>query len=209
VAATGDSEPGVSSSPSPSPTADASALLAALADPRVPDTPAGRKLARLPGRAAPVKGRIKDRRSGISFARFSRGWRLAKASPFRSRQLLPAVRGAGYRGMVVSCPVPTLLQEELRDTAIIAARWTLNLHPEGAKIKWTASQRIEAGDRDGWLLGYRISYTYKGKRHSSMAALAVVDVPEQKPALVFASIPDAQKKRWRDINTVMSSLRPL
>ncbi|MEN3535999.1 hypothetical protein AAH991_12855 [Microbispora sp. ZYX-F-249] len=193
-----------------SPDAVDPALAAALKDPRVPALPkADRRLRDLPGRAAATRGLVKDRRSGVALPRFAKGWALATPTPFASRQLLPRVKGASYRGMLVSCPVPIPEQETLRDTAFLAARWTLNHHPSGATITWTASQPMKAGKRKGWLLGYTVHYTLKGEKRVSAAALALVDVPEKKPAVVFVTIPDSQKKRWRDINTVMSSVRAL
>jgi len=186
------------------------ALAAALKDPRVPALPkSARRLRSLPGRSAATHGLIKDRRSGVALPRFARSWALAKPAPFASRQLLPKVKGASYRGMLVSCPVPIPEQKTLRDTAFLAARWTLNHHPSGATITWTASQPIKAGKQKGWLLGYTVHYTLKGKKRVSAAALALVDVPEKKPAVVFVTIPDSQKKRWHDINKVMSSVRAL
>ncbi|MGW5265387.1 hypothetical protein ACWEQG_30825 [Microbispora sp. NPDC004025] len=197
-------------SPAASPDALDPALAAALKDPRVPALPeADRRLRGLPGRAAATRGLVKDRRSGVALPRFAKQWALATPTPFASRQLLPRVKGASYRGMLVSCPVPIPEQETLRDTAFLAARWTLNHHPSGATITWTASQPIKAGKRKGWLLGYTVHYTLKGKKRVSAAALALVDVPEKKPAVVFVTIPDSQKKRWHDINTVMSSVRAL
>ncbi|MGI5155612.1 hypothetical protein [Microbispora sp. CA-102843] len=202
----------VSALASPVASADAvdPALAAALKDPRLPALPKdGRRLRRLPGRAAAAHGLIKDRRSGVALPRFTKTWALAKPAPFASRQLLPKAKGASYRGMLVSCPVPIPEQKTLRDTAFLAARWTLNHHPSGATITWTASQPIKAGERQGWLLGYTVHYTLKGKKRVSAAALALVDVPEMKPAVVFVTIPDSQKKRWHDINKVMSSVKAL
>lgn len=203
-----------SASPAASPEADSDAadpaLAAALKDPRVPALPKkDRRLRDFPGRAAATRGLIKDRRSGVALPRFIKSWALAKPAPFASRQLLPKVKGASYRGMLVSCPVPIPVQETLRDTAFLAARWTLNHHPSGAKISWTASQPIKAGKRKGWLLGYTVHYTIKGKKRVSAAALALVDVPDTKPAVVFITIPDSHKKRWHDINKVMSSVKAL
>ncbi|WP_147945331.1 hypothetical protein OHB01_39535 [Microbispora hainanensis] len=192
-------------------TADADvALAAALKDPRVPALPKKtHRLRSLPGRSASTHGLIKDRRSGVALPRFATSWALAKPAPFASRQLLPKVKGASYRGMLVSCPVPIPEQKSLRDTAFLAARWTLNHHPSGSTITWTASQPIKAGEQKGWLLGYTVHYTLKGKKRVSAAALALVDVPEKKPAVVFVTIPDSQKKRWHDINKVMSSVKVL
>jgi hypothetical protein len=198
----------VASAP-PSPSAS-TALTTAQEDPRLPELPAAdTALAALAGRSAPIRGSIKDERSGIVVPRFGEDWRLAKASPFASRQLLGAIKGMAYRGMLVSCPVPIEVQDSLRDTAFLAARWTLNHHPAGATLEWTASQPITVDDRNGWLLGYQVNYTVKGEKRRSMAALALLDVPESKPALVFITVPDAQKKRWRDIYTVMSKIKVL
>ncbi|WP_214107685.1 hypothetical protein [Acrocarpospora catenulata] len=208
--------PSAAATLSPSPTVVASAspgstaLAAGLADPRVPALPVvEEKFGKLAGRSAPTRGAIKDERSGVSIPRFSKEWQLAKASPFASRQLLAKVKGSAYRGMLVSCPVPIEVQESLRDTAFLAARWTLNHHPAGATIEWTASQAITVDERPGWLLGYEVTYTLRGDKRRSMAAIALVDVPEAKPALVFVTVPDTQKKRWRDINTVMSGIKVL
>ncbi|WP_185949489.1 hypothetical protein [Microbispora sp. KK1-11] len=206
------SSTGTSATPSAAVSPDAvdPALAAALKDPRVPALPKdGRRLRSLPGRAAATHGLLKDRRSGVSLPRFTKTWAPAKPAPFASRQLLPEVKGAPYRGMLVSCPVPIPEQKTLRDTAFLAARWTLNHHPSGATITWTASQPIKAGKRKGWLLGYTVHYTLNGRKRVSAAALALVDVPERKPAVVFVTIPDSQKKRWHDINKVMSSVKAL
>jgi hypothetical protein len=198
--------------PEPGTAGEPTAIEAALADPRVPGAPKTRRLARLPGKVLPGKRRVTDRRTGLTLPRLGRPWRAAKASPFATRQVLPRAKGAGHRALLVTCPVPIEVQDELRDTALLAARWTLDHQPKGAKIRWVASQRISVGKRDGWLLGYRTQYKVKGKKRSSMAAVALVEAPAGRagrktgPALVFVSIPDAQRSRWRDINTVMSRL---
>ncbi len=189
------------------PTPGLKPLEAALADSRIPGLPKNKKLGKLPGRSTAVKKWIKDRRSRIAVARLPKTWKPAKPAPFATRQVLPAVKGAGHRALLVSCPVPILVQEELRDTALIAARWTLNHQPKGAKIKWVASQPKKVGKRDAWLLAYEVKYTVKGKRRTSMAAVLLTEVPKHKPALLFVSIPDSQKKRWRDINTVVSTVK--
>ncbi|MFC6080011.1 hypothetical protein [Sphaerisporangium aureirubrum] len=196
-------------SASPVATPGRTALELAEADPRVPAMPGNRKLANFPGRGGDTKGRVTDKRSGITFARFVKEWKLTASSPFATRRTLPAVKGAGHRGVLATCPVPILVQKDLKDTAYLAARWTLNHHPAGAKITWLASQPFKAGKRDGWLLGYRVTYLVDGDKHRSTAAVALVDVPKDKPALVFITIPDAQKKRFADINTLVSSIRPL
>ncbi|MFF4777746.1 hypothetical protein [Microtetraspora fusca] len=192
------------------PAAVTAVMQAALSDPRLRELPEqDHELRRLYGRAAASKGLLKDARSGVAFPRFAKVWKLAPASPFTSRQMLPKIKGTSFRGLLVSCPVPIPVQENVKDTAFLAARWTLNHHPSGATISWTASQPLKVGERDGWLLGYTVNYKIRGKQRKAMAALALVDVPKDKPALVFVTIPDTQRKHWRDINTVMSRIRVL
>ncbi|GLX00740.1 hypothetical protein [Microtetraspora sp. NBRC 16547] len=197
-------------SPATTPGAVTAVMQAALSDPRIPALPErDRQLGRLYGMAAKTRGALKDERSGVAFPRFAEEWKLTPASPFATRQMLPKIKGTSFRGMLVSCLVPIPVQASPRDTAFLAARWTLNHHPSGATIRWTASQPITVGERDGWLLGYTVNYTIKGKQRKAAAALALVDVPKDKPALVFVTIPDTQRKHWRDINTVMSRIRVL
>ncbi|MEV4752749.1 hypothetical protein AB0K21_40925 [Streptosporangium sp. NPDC049248] len=200
--------PAETAAPSPSPEGwepapDRSAVIAALADPRVPELPRDKRLGRLPGKAYKSKRRIEDDRSGVSLIRFGKPWKVFGASPFSTKQVLPKVKGIAHRAMLVSSPVPILVQRKAKDTALLAARWTLNHHPKGSRIGWVASQPI----KDGWLLAYRVKYKIKKKARSSMAAVAVVEAPGAKPAMLFVTIPDTQGKRWRDINTAVSSLR--
>ena len=202
--ATPSGAPTVTATPTPS-----GALLLAQADPRVHGLPADRKLADFPGKGGPTKGKVKDERSGVTFARFVKGWKLVKSSPFATRLALPGGKGAVTRGLLASCPVPITVQDNLKDTAFLAARWSLKYHPAGATIAWTASQSIKVGKRDGWLLGYRVAYKVHGKRHTSTAAVALVDVLTAKPALVLITVPDTQKKHRSDINSLVSSLHAL
>ncbi|GII54776.1 hypothetical protein Pth03_31650 [Planotetraspora thailandica] len=197
-------------SPSPTPTVPplSPQMVTALGDARLARLPDGQvKLGRLPGRPNPTRGVFKDKRSGVSVPRFRKIWAPSKPSPFATRQNLPKVKNSPVRGMVVSCPVPIAVQENLKDTAFLAAGWTLNHQPKGATLTWTAVQNVTIGKRDAWVMGYNAHYVIKGKKHTSSAAVALVDVPGKKPALVFVTIPDTQKRYWRDINTVMSGIK--
>lgn len=196
------SAPAPSATPSPgaSIAPGYTALEALAADRRVPKLPGRIRLRALPGKPIATKGTIKDVKAGVSVPRLSSPWKRYGAAPFTSKQVLPKA-GTSPRGMLVSCPVPIEAQERLRDTALLAARWTLNHHPKGAVIRWLGAQPI----KKGWTLYYQVKY---GKR-SSAAAVAVLDAGRDRPALVFVSIPDAQKKRWADIRRVMSGVRVL
>jgi hypothetical protein len=177
--------------------------VAALADPRVPELSRDKQLTLLPGKPYKGKSRLRDAKAGVSLVRFGKPWKLYGASPFSTKQVLPKAKGAAHRAMIVSCPVPIQVQKDPKDTALLAARWTLNHHPKGSKIAWTASQPIKGG----WLLAYRVKYEVKGKARFSQAAVAVTEVAGAKPAMLFVTIPDVQRSHWRDINTAVSSLR--
>ncbi|MFI7537973.1 hypothetical protein [Streptosporangium sp. NPDC049376] len=207
---TASPSPSPSSSPMSSPTAleevarDRSAVVAALADHRVPDLPRNKKLARLPGKAHKGKRLLKDRRAGVWLARLGKPWKIFGAAPFSTKQVLPKVKGAPVRAMLVSCPVPIQAQRHAKDTALLAARWTLNHHPKGSRISWFASQPI----KKGWLLAYKVKYKVKGKARFSVAAVVVTRGSGPRPAMVFVTVPDTQRAYWRDINTAVSSIRP-
>ncbi|MFI6926380.1 hypothetical protein ACIBIZ_41040 [Nonomuraea spiralis] len=174
------------------------AMEALYADSRVPRLTGRVKRMALP---RPAKRLVKDKRTGLAVPRLGRPWKQHGAAPFTSKQVLPPTRGSKLRGMLVTCPLPIMEQKSPRDTALLAARWTLNHHPKGSKISWLASQRVKTG----WMLVYRVKY---GK-HSSRAAVVVMDGGMGKPGLAFVTVPDSQRKRWRDIGRVVSGVRVL
>ncbi|SEH02783.1 hypothetical protein SAMN05444920_1305 [Nonomuraea solani] len=189
-------------SPTPSPTSSLApgytAMEALYADPRVPRLTRAVKRMSL---ASPGKRVIKDGRTGLAVPRLPRPWKAYGPAPFTTKQVLPKQRGTGLRGVFVTCPLPILEQKSARNTALLAARWTLNHHPKGSRIKWLASQPVERG----WMLVYRVTY---GKR-TSRAAVVVMDGGMSKPGLAFVSVPDSQRKQWRDIARVASGVRVL
>ncbi|MCP2353943.1 hypothetical protein HD597_000963 [Nonomuraea thailandensis] len=193
-----------SSAPRSTPTPGASlapgytAMEALYADPRVPRLTRGVK--RLPLRSSGGRS-VKDPRTGLAVPKLPRPWKSYGAAPFTTKQVLPKPRGTSTRGMFVTCPLPIMEQESPRDTALLAARWTLNHHPKGSRITWLASQPVERG----WMLLYRVTY---GKR-TSRAAVVVADGGTSKPGLAFVTVPDSQRKQWRDISRVASGVRVL
>ncbi|TMR95578.1 hypothetical protein [Nonomuraea basaltis] len=174
------------------------AMEALYADPRVPRLTGSVKRMALP---SPSRRIVKDKRSGLAVPRLPKPWKAYGAAPFTTKQVLPRTRGTSLRGTFVTCPLPILGQDSARDTALLAARWTLNHHPKGAKISWIASQPVKRG----WMLVYRVSY---GK-HTSRAAVVIMDGGMSKPGLAFVTVPDSQRKQWRDIGRVVSGVRVL
>jgi hypothetical protein len=177
------------------------AMEALYADPRLPKL--SRKVGRLPKAkpATPAKHAYNDKRTGLAVPVLGSPWKAHRAAPFTSKQVLPLKHGSDQRGMFVTCPLPIEEQKSDRDTALLAARWTLNHHPKGAKIRWLASQPVE----HGWMLAYQVTY---GK-HVSRAAVVVADGGMAKPGMAFVTVPDSQRSRWRDITRVVSGVRVL
>ncbi|WP_188195797.1 hypothetical protein [Nonomuraea sp. SYSU D8015] len=191
---TGRAEPNPGASLAPGYTA----MEALYADPRVPRLTGGVKRMSL---SSPSRRIVKDKRTGLAVPKLPKPWKAYGAAPFTTKQVLPKQRGTSLRGLFVTCPLPTMEQDSPRDTALLAARWTLNHHPKGAKIRWLASQPVKRG----WMLVYRVSY---GKR-TSRAAVVVMDGGMSKPGLAFVTVPDSQRKQWRDISRVVSGVRVL
>ncbi|GAA3226332.1 hypothetical protein [Nonomuraea helvata] len=192
--------PTVTHTPSPEPSLAPgyTAMEALYADRRVPRLTRKVKRAALP---KPPRRVVKDARTGLAVPDMPRPWKTYGAAPFTSKQVLPRKRGASLRGMFVTCPLPIMRQKSARDTALLAARWTLNHHPQGSKITWLASQPV----KHGWSLIYRVKYG----RHQSRAAVIVMDGGMSKPGLAFVTVPDSQRKQWRDIGRVVAGVRVL
>ncbi|MEO3872995.1 hypothetical protein ABGB18_29630 [Nonomuraea sp. B12E4] len=192
------SAPAGTSSPGASLAPGYTAMEALHADPRVPRLTRSVKRMSL---SSPSKRVIKDRRTGLVVPALGKPWKAQGAAPFTTKQVLPRQRGTAMRGVLVTCPLPIMEQESPRDMALLAARWTLNHHPKGSKITWLASQQV----KHGWMLVYRVQY---GKR-TSRAAVVVMDGGMSKPGLAFVTVPDSQRKQWRDIGRVVSGVRVL
>ncbi|MEU1876657.1 hypothetical protein ABZ470_05040 [Streptosporangium sp. NPDC020072] len=189
-------------SPAPSPSAVA-----------LPGLPPTTKLRALPGTPSPVLGAVTDSRAAITYAKLGKPWQVADIPSFSAGQQVGTARQPGT--MVVSGLLPGASPQadlktdaEFRKAAAGAVRWTVaNHYPAGAKVAWTASQKPATGK--GWTLGYRVTYTVKGKRHTSQAALTLLDIGRRKPAILFVTVPDTRKELWADIAPLVASARAL
>ncbi|MGI5486156.1 hypothetical protein [Microtetraspora malaysiensis] len=205
--------PGAASAPlhqgrSAAPSVSASVSASAVPRPvRLPPVPTALTMVVHPGSGTPAGNFVVDQKSGIGYAGFAAPWRTAAdPSPFVRAQR------AG-RALIVSCPMPGAVPEALtapeayRTVAARAARWTLRFQPEGGSLAWTASQPLRRGT--GWLLGYRVTYRIDGRTHASEAIVAVVGTGRNKPALLFATVPDTTQELYRDLNMLFWTLRPI
>ncbi|WP_283137420.1 hypothetical protein [Rhizohabitans arisaemae] len=176
---------------------------------KLPPPPAKKRLGALPGKATKAKGRITDRRTGISYAKLVSPWGTAPPSPFAHKRFLKGTLRDKAPAWIASAPMPLEPQKNLRLAAADIARWTLRFHPKGTTVSWRASQELKAGKRKGWLLVFTAKYTVKGKSRESVSAVGLVNVGKKRPAMIFMSIPDTHRRHWRDITTVISSLKSL
>lgn len=195
--------PTVSTSPTPTETP--------IVLPPVPDS---KKYATLSGTASSVTGTITDKNSGISYPRLASPWKAKSFPPFSIAQRIGKV--AIPHTVIASAMYPGESPEkkpssnaDYREIATQAARWTIRTqYPEGAELdEWTASQKIPVGK--GWTLGYKVTYTFGGKEQEAQAMVTVIEVGKTKPAMLMASIPETNKTRWRDLNTLVQQVRPL
>jgi len=193
-----------------SPTAEASASPAPSATLQLSAPPRSMALPRLPGKAATVTGLVVDDGSGLVYARLGKPWTKTSVKPFTAAQRAGSAARAP-RALIASGPLPGKVPANLksdaqyRALAAQAAHWTLRYQPKATKVTWTASQAFSGGR--GWVLGYRVTYQVNGKSRTCEAVVVVADTGKKKPGLLFATVPDTRKSQYRDLNTLVSSLR--
>ncbi|WP_165969911.1 hypothetical protein, partial [Nonomuraea terrae] len=200
--------PSVTATPTPSasPTPTESPIV-------LPPVPESKKFATFPGKASAVVNTITDKNTGITYPRLAKPWQAKSFSPFSVAQRIGEV--AVPHTVVASAMLPGESPEEkpssdadYREIATQAVRWTMRTqYPKGATLSWTASQKIPVGK--GWTLGYKVTYTHDGKEQDAQAMVTVIEVGKTKPAMLMASIPETNKARWRDLNTLVERVRPL
>ncbi|MFI6734004.1 hypothetical protein ACIBI9_13825 [Nonomuraea sp. NPDC050451] len=194
--------------------ASASAAPSATETPiALPPVPKSKAYPTLSGTASVVTGLISDKNTGITYPRLATPWKAKSFPPFSIAQRIGKV--AVPHTVVASAMFPgdspttkPSKDADYRELATQAARWSLRTqYPAGATLAWTASRKIPVGK--GWTLGYQVTYTFNGKQQVAQAMVTVVEVGKTKPAMLLASIPETNKKRWADINTLVQRVRPL
>lgn len=204
-----------SASVSATPSATASASASPTVSPVVlPPVPASKTLDTLSGTASLVSGVITDKTVGITYPRLAAPWKAKSFPPFSIAQRIGKV--AVPHTVIASAMYPGDSPEkkpssnaDYRKLATEAVRWAIRTqYPKGAQLdEWTASQKLPVGK--GWTLGYKVDYTFNGKKQEAQAVVTVIEVGKTKPAMLLASIPDSNKKYWRDLNTLVQQVRPL
>ncbi|GHH68603.1 hypothetical protein GCM10017673_17910 [Streptosporangium violaceochromogenes] len=179
----------------------------------LPGLPVPTAMRVLPGTPSPVLGVVTDAKAAITYAKLGAPWTVAAIPSFTAGQRVGTGRLPGT--LIASGLLPgdtpradLKTDAQFRGAATGAVRWTLRRHyPAGSRVTWTASQRPATGK--GWTLGYRVTYVVKGRRHTSQAALTLLDIGRRKPAMLFVTVPDTNKRLWADIAPLMAGARPL
>jgi hypothetical protein len=195
---------------SPVPGASASPKATANA---IPAPPKSLAYPNQPGTAIVTIGTISDLANSISYPRLGLPWTAKSFAPFSIAQRVGKV--AIPHTVIASAMLPGEVPKtkpkkaaDYRDLAARAARWTLRTqYPKGATLTWTGSQKVPVGK--GWMLGYEVTYTVKGKQRKSEAVISLHEVGETKPAMLYASIPQSGKSHYRDLNTLVNGVRTL
>jgi hypothetical protein len=180
---------------------------------KLPSLPRATTLRALSGTLSPVVGAVTDAKAAITYSKLGGPWSIKAAPPFSVGQRVGAARLP--RTTIASSLLPgatpvTALKtdSDYRKAALTAVRWTIrNHHPAGSKVAWTASQKLATGK--GWVLGYRVTYAIRGRKHTSQAALALLDIGRRKPAMLFVTVPDTHRRLWADIAPLMAGARAL
>ncbi|NUW30043.1 hypothetical protein HTZ77_01150 [Nonomuraea sp. SMC257] len=196
----------------PSATASAARSQVAAA---LPSVPAAKEYAVLPGTASVVIGLVDDQKAGLSYPRLGSPWKTAMVAPFTVAQRAGKAAAPGTPGALIgSAPLPGAApatppakESDYRKLAARAAKWALAAqYPPGATLTWTGSERAALGK--GWTLAFEVAYETDDGRRVAQGLVSVVNAGRAKPAMLFASIPESGKSRWRDLNTLAERIAP-
>ncbi|MDR8414206.1 hypothetical protein MTP10_36425 [Nonomuraea sp. 3-1Str] len=179
----------------------------------LPPVPAAKEYAVLPGTASVVIGLVSDPKAGLSYPRLGLPWKSATSAPFSVAQR--AGKAAVPGALIGSAPLPgatpaarPVKDSDYRKLAARAATWALGAqYPAGATLTWTGSERTPLGK--GWTLAFRVAYDADGGQRVAQGLVSVVDTGRAKPAMLFASVPESGKSRWRDLNTIADRIAPI
>ncbi|MFG1703638.1 hypothetical protein ACFLIM_10630 [Nonomuraea sp. M3C6] len=179
----------------------------------LPPVPESKKYATFSGTASVVTGLITDKTVGITYPRLATPWQARSFPPYSIAQRIGKVKMPFTVVGSVMFPGDSPAKKpssnaDYRELATQAVRWAIRTqYPKGATLTWTASKKIPVGK--GWTLGYKVTYTSGGKEQVAQAMLTVVEVGKTKPGMLLASIPQTNKARWPDLNTLAEQVRPL
>lgn len=182
--------------------------------------PAG-PLPRYDGTLSRVKGRIKDRQAGLSYAKLDAPWQEAseEVRQFTARQAVVTENSGAslWYAEVASMPLDEDNQhaytgpESLREVAEAQSRdLQITTHPTGSRREEVAGERLKVSGHKAWLTGFRLSFSDPRFRVTEETVVVVaVDTGKDRPGILYTAIPGSHEELRADINTVVESLRVL
>ncbi|MEV4255444.1 hypothetical protein AB0J52_20010 [Spirillospora sp. NPDC049652] len=185
--------------------------------------PPEKPLAKFAGKPGKVAGRASDEKSGLSYPRFAEPWQVATkknklaVTGWSGQQVLVTEKHgeqAGGGRLLTGTLAPALQShykgpESLRTVAALAANGFekdyYGFQHDSAPL---ASQELSVGTHKGWLVAEYYKYKRPGVRATGeVVVTAVVDTGHKAPAVVFASLPNTQRKLWPDLNLFVDGLK--
>ncbi|POM27419.1 hypothetical protein BTM25_18330 [Actinomadura rubteroloni] len=189
------------------------------------ELPPDRPLRTFAGTPSRVAGHVSDTGSGLLYPRFARPWQTPTkknklAVPgWSGQQILVTERHAGriwYGQFLTGTLQPTLRsaysgpQSVKTVTAMAAKGLEESYYAFPHRSAPLASEALTVGGHRGWLVASYYAYKRPPFRATGeVVATAVIDTGRGTPALVFASLPNTNKKLWPDLNRFFAQLKVL
>ncbi|MFB9198216.1 hypothetical protein ACFFWA_35185 [Actinomadura verrucosospora] len=187
------------------------------------EMPPDKRLATFPGKPSRMLGRVNDVHSGLSYPRLAAPWQVPTkknklGTPgWSGQQILLTERHAGrfwYGQLLTGTLIPSLQSayqgpDSVKTVAGLAAKgYEAQYYAFPHKTAPLASQALNVGGRKGWLVASYLTYKRSGVRATGeIVVMAVVDTGRKAPAVVFASMPNTNRKQWPDVNQFLGQLK--
>ncbi|MFC0042423.1 hypothetical protein [Actinomadura rayongensis] len=187
--------------------------------------PPDRPLRTFAGTPSRIAGRVSDTGSGLLYPRFARPWQTPSKKNklgvpgWSGQQILVTERHAGrlwYGQFLTGTLQPTLRsaysgpQSVKSVTALAAKGLEESYYAFPHRSAPLASEALTVGGHRGWLVASYYAYRRPPFRATGeVVATAVIDTGRETPALVFASLPNTNKKLWPDLNRFFAQLKVL
>ncbi|MEV4255290.1 hypothetical protein AB0J52_19230 [Spirillospora sp. NPDC049652] len=177
-----------------------------------PPAAATAPLPRYPGKGSPAKGRITDPSAQVSYMSFGGAWKPAPATPGTDGLMIKYAFTDRY-GVTA-----TIASGPVQDYPAVTGRgwdWLRSLaakaydHHESsipwATVEARASRPVWLDGHAGWLLTRKVGLSTPGR--SGLSGVVVLDTGHALPAVLWFFVPDSRKDLYRDISTVIASLK--
>ncbi|MEV3923962.1 hypothetical protein [Actinomadura coerulea] len=217
----GDDEPAETADPAGN--ADRRAAAEQSSEPAQVEMPPDKRLATFPGKPSRMLGRVNDAHSGLSYPRLAAPWQVPTkknklGTPgWSGQQILLTERHAGrfwYGQLLTGTLIPSLQSayqgpDSVKTVAGLAAKgYEAQYYAFPHKSAPLASQALNVGGHKGWLVASYLTYKRSGVRATGeIVVMAVVDTGRKAPAVVFASMPNTNRKQWPDVNQFLGQLK--